>query len=449
MHHDECWPGRPRLLPGESLSSWFARTAAANGLRPAELFRIMQPGSDRNPRDLDRYADDPLLYLLADRAGVERGALLQATFRHWVGAVFAHDDGLNKLPWLPPAGRQGGRRCFGQQLCPWCLQADAVPYLRLSWRLSFVTVCPVHQRLLLDRCPACNEPFSVLRMDRVQEMRCPSCAADLRHFTADPPPVDVVPVQQDLQRVVGQGWWALGRHGPVYSFAALDILAVLARLLAGGPHAHVLRAWVGEQAPDLAVPPEAVPRARDGALLTPKARSVVIAMAHWLMGEWPERLIAGARVVSMTSTDLWKRPKVHYPFAFADVVEWHLKAPHKECSRDEVVAAKAILRRQGKSATHRNLVVLCGIKLGAMSSLADAASENATPWGKGRYWKLDGVSPEVKEAARRAAHRAGEGVGPWLDGLLRRELGMPARKTPFACLSADTFADEFISGCAG
>lgn len=113
MHHDECWPGRPRLLPGESLSSWFARTAAANGLRPAELFRIVQPGSDRNPRDLDRYADDPLLYLLADRTGVERGALVQGTFRHWVGTAFSHDDGLNKLPWLPPAGRQGGRRCFG------------------------------------------------------------------------------------------------------------------------------------------------------------------------------------------------------------------------------------------------------------------------------------------------------------------------------------------------
>lgn len=136
---------------------------------------------------------------------------------------------------------RAGRRCFGQQLCPWCLRADPEPYLRLTWRLSFVTVCPAHRRLLLDRCPACNEAFS---------------------------------------------------------------------------------------------------------------------------------------------------------------------------------------------------------------ELADPVLPNAAPWGKGRYWKLDGVSSEVKKAARQAAHRAGEGVGPWLDGLLRRELGMPARKTPSARQNADTFAADGVSGCA-
>ncbi len=260
MLHDDRWPGRPLLLPGESLSSWFARTAVANGLRPAELFRIVQPGGDRNPRDLDRYADIPLLDVLVDRTGLERDVLAQATIRRWAGSVFAQDDGLNKLPWLPPAGRQGGRRCFGQQFCPSCLWGDRQPYLRLIWRLSFMAVCPVHGHLLLDRCPACNEPISVLRMDRVQEMRCPSCAIDLRTCKADAPPVASVPIQQDLLRVVGQGWWDLGAYGPVYSFAVLDILSVLVRMLAGGPHAHALRAWVGGQAPELAVPPEAVCR---------------------------------------------------------------------------------------------------------------------------------------------------------------------------------------------
>lgn len=194
---------------------------------------------------------------------------------------------------------------------------------------------------------------------------------------------------------------------------------------------------------------DTVPRARDGALLTPRARSVVVAMGHWLMGEWPSRFVAGARAVGMTSTDLWKRPAEHYPFPYADVVEWHLKEPHKGGNREEVAEAKMILLRQGRPGTHRNLVALCGIRLGAMGDLADAATENGAPWGKGRYWKLDGVSPEVKAAARLAAHRAGEGVGPWLDGLLRRELGIPARKTPSACPSADTFTDDGISGCAG
>ena len=445
---DDLWPGRPRLLHDEAFSSWFARTAAGNGLRPAELHHILQPGGDRNPRDLDRYADVHLLHRLADCTGREADALGQSTFRRWAGTVFEGDDGLTKFAWLPPAGRQGGRRCFGQQLCPWCLRADAEPYLRLTWRLSFVTTCPVHQRLLLDRCPRCSEPFHILRMDNVREMRCASCATDLRHVTADEPPIDAVPIQRDLVRLVSDGWRTLGPYGPVYSFAVLEILALVTRFLAGGPHSHALRAWVASQAPALSVPPEALPRAREGALLTPRARSVLISMAHWLMGEWPSRFVAGARAVGMTSTDLWKQPAESYPFAYTDVVEWHLKEPHKGGNRDEVAAAKAILVRQGRKATHRNLVELCGIKLGAMSELAEPADADSAAWGKGRYWKLDGVSPEVKAAARIAAHRTGEGVGPWLDALLRRELGIPARKTPCPRPSPDTFAADCISGCA-
>lgn len=448
MSIHDLWPVRPRLLPDESLSSWFARLAAGNGLRPGELYRILQPGSDRKPRDLDRYADVPLLDLLAERTSLDRASLAKATFRRWTGTAFSNDDGLIKLPWLPPAGREGGRRCFGQQLCPWCLRADPEPYLRLIWRLSFVTVCPVHQRLLLDRCPACNEAFSVLRMDRAQEMRCPSCAADLRSFTPDPPPVDAVPVQQELLRTIGQGWWRLGTYGPVYSFAALDILALLIRLLAGGRHAHALRGWVAAQSDSLAVATESVPRAREGALLGTRARNVLVPMAHWLMMDWPHRFVGAAKALGMTGRDICKRQERDYPFAFAHAVEWHLKLPEKRGNRDEVLSAKAVLGGQSGSVDRRALVDCFGVKRRTFSELADPVVPDAAPWGKGRYWKLDGVSPDVKEAARRAAHRAGEGVGPWLDALLRRELGIPAPKTPCARQSADTFAVDGISGCA-
>jgi hypothetical protein len=36
-----------------------------------------------------------------------------------------------------------------------------------------------------------------------------------------------------------------------------------------------------------------------------------------------------------------------------------------------------------------------------------------------RYWKLDGVSLEVRQAARVEAARAGESVGGWIDHVLR------------------------------
>jgi len=424
---DDFWPGRPPLLEGESFSSWFARVAGANGLRPAELYRIVQPGGDRNPRDLDRYSDVHLLGAMAEKTGIPIEALEQSTFRRWAGWAFERDDGLVKLDWLPPAGREKAKRCFGQQACPLCLGGDITPHLRLEWRLSFVTVCPVHQRLLLDRCPACNEPFSVLRQDRGVGLACWSCGADVRRFSGDSPPIDPIPVQQDLLNTLALGWRRLGNYGPVYSFTALRILALILRLVAGGRHAYALREWIADQEPGLALSPELLPRVRDGALLTPRARCVLVSMAHHLLQDWPHRFIAAAQSIGMASRDLRKRLDGIYPFAYADVVEWNLTEPLVGKTRDEVLAAKEVLQRRGCPATYQNLRDLVGGKAGSMGELAEPASCGA-PWGQGRYWKVDGVSPEVKAAARLAAHRAGEGVGVWLDRLVRKELNMPAMR---------------------
>ncbi|TWA66681.1 TniQ protein [Azospirillum baldaniorum] len=424
---NEFWPGRPTHLEGESFSSWFTRVAAANGLRPAELYRIVQPGGDRNPRDLDRYADIHLLSMMSDKTGTSAEALEHSTFRRWSGMAYERDDGLVKFDWLPPAGREKAKRCFGQQLCPLCLAEDTVPFLRLEWRLSFITVCPKHQRLLLDRCLACNEPFSVLRQDRHGGIFCWSCGADARGFVGDAPPVDPVPVQDDLLNTLSQGWRGLGSYGPVYSFTALRILAIITRLIAGGRHAYALREWIANREPRFALPPENLPRVRDGALLTSRARSVLVGMAHYLLEDWPHRFVAASQYVGMSSRDVRKRVDGAYPFAYADAVEWNLTEPLIGSTRDEVLAAKEVLRRRGHSATYQKLKDLRGGKSRTMGELADPASEGAA-WGQGRYWKLDGVSAEVKEAARLAAHRSGESVAVWLDRLVRKELNIPSMR---------------------
>jgi hypothetical protein len=427
---DQRWPGHPPLLQDESFSSWFARTARANGLRPAEFFRAIQPGEDHNPPDLDRHADDHLIERMAIGTGIDAGKLKQATFSGWAGRLFEADDGVCKLHWLAPAGRHGGKRCFGQQFCPECLASDPEPYLRLPWRLAFLATCPVHGRLLLDRCQVCQEPFSVLRQDNRLGIVCGSCGADLRTFLADAPLFEAARVQQALLGRLADGWWPLGDYGDVYAVAAFEILAILTRLLAGGTHAYALRERIGRDAPNLAVPPSAVPRAREGALLGPRARNVLIPMACRLMEDWPYRFVAAAKSVGLSSRALLKRSRDLYPFAYADAVDRFLTDAAVGPADEEVAAVKAVLRNRGEHPGRRNLVALCGSKSAALDRLAEPVAAGAA-WGKGRYWKLDGVSPEVKEAARIAAHRAGDDVGPWLDALLRRYLNLPsAREKP-------------------
>ncbi len=428
MGKPKRWPVRPLLEDGESFSSWFARTAWANGLRPGDLYRAVEPGQDRDPGDLDRYADDDLLDRVAEAADIDPEKLRQTTFRRWSGSVFGEDDGVHKLPWLHPTGRQNGKRCYGQQVCPQCLAVPGIPYLRLMWRLSFVTVCPMHGNLLVDRCPACNEPINILRQDSHEGIACWACGYDLRRAAACVPPVDPRPTQQALLRTVSQGWTPMGEYGPVYSFIALALLAHLNRLLTCGRHAHALRAWVSGHEPALSIRPESVPRAREGALLSPRARSVLVPMAHWLMEEWPTRFVTAAEAIGMSSRDLLKKPPRAYPFAYAHAVEWYLREPSgRHVGDEEVAAAKELLHSQGKRATYTALAQLLGTKAGSVSAMAERVGDGAA-WGQGRYWKLDGVSPEVKAAARIAAHRAGEGVGPWIDALVRRELRLPPRR---------------------
>ncbi len=40
------------------------------------------------------------------------------------------------------------------KVCPECLKSS--PYLRKSWDITFMTCCPVHKILLIERCPNCN-----------------------------------------------------------------------------------------------------------------------------------------------------------------------------------------------------------------------------------------------------------------------------------------------------
>ncbi|TAN53077.1 MAG: hypothetical protein EPN26_07300, partial [Rhodospirillales bacterium] len=63
------WPVRPAILPGEAFSSWFARLAVGNGLRPEELYRVYLPGAYLCGRDLDRFACESLIEFLSQRTG--------------------------------------------------------------------------------------------------------------------------------------------------------------------------------------------------------------------------------------------------------------------------------------------------------------------------------------------------------------------------------------------
>lgn len=412
---DDLWPFRPKLIEDESFSSWFSRTAWENGLNAAELYPIALPGARMHRIDLDRFACDELIKNLSAHTDTPPKELWTRTFQNWTGHLFEHDDGNTKLIWLPPAGQHQTSKSFGQQVCPWCLSEAEVPHLKQVWRLSFAAACKTHRSLLIDRCPSCTAPIQPLYTPAcVASMtRCWNCNFDLRHAITDR--VNDFSAQDQLMKVVNNGWGELGTYGSVPALSYFRILWILYRLLATGRFALPLREWVGGREP-----PSGIPRIKEVERLNPRCRHVLITMALNLINDWPHRFMAACRDVGVSARVLLKDAE-RTPFPLWEPICQYVSAPVGEAKPEDIKAAKAYLKAHGTRPTYKALQELLGMHFHAHRDMALPSGKHA-PYGTQRYWKLDGVSTEVRETARLEARKKGENVGAWVNNALRHTL---------------------------
>ncbi|MBF0185825.1 MAG: TniQ family protein [Magnetococcales bacterium] len=415
------WPVRPAILPGEAFSSWFARLAVGNGLRPEELYRVYLPGAYLCGRDLDRFACESLIDFLSQRTATDRNCIEASTFMRWSGLLYGEDDGRGKLHWLPPAGRERTTSSFGQQICPACLAEDEMPYLRLEWRLGFMTACERHCVSLVDRCPNCAEPLYILHAQRnLSGVRCWKCSFDYSHAEQ----VEVLGLQtfrqqEHLNNVLTEGWGELGDYGHVHALPYFKILSMVFRLLATGRFSLAMRLHIARSGGY--PPPSGIPRIKEVENLNPRCRRELLRMACGLMEDWPHRFLDTCRSIGLAPRHLIRDP-VATPFAFWDAVRGNLAEPIRVMGAEEMASACWVTQKRGKRKTRVELLELVRVKTKQIDLHADPSIQHL-PYGDGRYWKLDGVSPEIRRAAKLAASREGENVGAWVDKALRKATG--------------------------
>jgi hypothetical protein len=204
------------LLPGESLWSYLARLAAANGydslslltrlcnkrlatlklhqrslLEPqrSEIFAVLAALGCLTPREL---ANASVHYFARAPIWAER----RSSRLHFAdGAPLPLLDARIRSKYL--------LRDHGVRFCPDCLQQAA--YHRLDWTLKEVWGCLEHQRLLRDRCPNCAAQVSVQDVVRCQ---CSKCRVDLADSASA---YDLEPFGVFAQQTI-RSWWGL--HGP-------------------------------------------------------------------------------------------------------------------------------------------------------------------------------------------------------------------------------------------
>ena len=198
-------PLHPRPLPYEALSSWVGRLAGAYDMESHAFLRAAF-GADPPPNDRELdigVLPKGLMAALAERTGVSRRRVWTMTLAVAMPKVTGihmplpglFNSHAGRFGWfLPQAGQV---RAYREPAWPWfpwlsrdlmdglhrgclgCLRSDAVPSMRLYWRLSWMASCPLHGRMLLpvvrrpwtDRDLRSSEPQDVapdlLALDRI------------------------------------------------------------------------------------------------------------------------------------------------------------------------------------------------------------------------------------------------------------------------------------------
>ncbi len=175
------WPLVPPLMEDEIISSWLVRCALAQGCDPLTLTGSLWPEMRYWCTDPDRGAKGDQLVKLAEASGISatilEGSTLTPVQRALTGAA---EFPKGVTPWILCLGMQNRRRCGGLQYCPQCFLEGAAHY-RIQDRLSWHTVCSVHQVTLLDRCECCDAPLcpQMLEPPETGLTRCHRCRFEL------------------------------------------------------------------------------------------------------------------------------------------------------------------------------------------------------------------------------------------------------------------------------
>lgn len=175
-------PIRLQPLEDEILSSWIIRNSIANGSDPSSWAGAIWPKWRAWTRDLDRMLPEARLHDLSKSSGLDAAALRNMTLEPLIGKILNTSRLKNKeaWKWVIPTGSRNKTKINGLHFCPKCI-ARKPSYYKKSWRLSWVVACPIHELLLINKCPSCDQSVSPHLVTYLQTdiTQCISCDFNL------------------------------------------------------------------------------------------------------------------------------------------------------------------------------------------------------------------------------------------------------------------------------
>ena len=82
------------------------------------------------------------------------------TFLSWAPEA-SQDEAVNRFGARRYLNRAAKNPMRGLAVCVECVRADRQPYVRLPWLLGWLAICPVHDVVMVSRCPGCRGALEV------------------------------------------------------------------------------------------------------------------------------------------------------------------------------------------------------------------------------------------------------------------------------------------------
>ncbi|MBO3461553.1 TniQ family protein [Aetokthonos hydrillicola Thurmond2011] len=162
---------RPRPYPDESLAGYIVRLTESNYYSlSCWIFQMSGLKKRGVYANVFRSETDDLSQL-SFRSDVEESILWSMAFPSLNPWSSIYEDRVRVFGSILPTYTLTKSRV---RLCPVCLQSKA--YYRRIWDLSFVTSCPFHHCLLIDKCPICHQEIKWFQTSLV---KC-KCGQDWR-----------------------------------------------------------------------------------------------------------------------------------------------------------------------------------------------------------------------------------------------------------------------------
>lgn len=268
-------------------------------MSPKALLDFVFKGKVLISKDVDRYVDNEFIDPISNFFEIEIHRIRMSMVSEFAKNLIPETKNIFKTPnWILSPSLQLAKKHYGIRYCKRCLAETE--YLKLEWRMKFVTCCSIHDCRLSHRCQKCGSSINPLKLTQNGSLKnCWCCQGSLISGPAIVVPISYVVRQKYLLQVMHHGGGDLG--GMVYPtkeiFTMLDRFCTLATLsrFSKDIRRHMLLHY-------RLLLPDPKASVADHLYLVPE----VLDTALILLSDWPFNFIKAARDTRMSLRDVTK-----------------------------------------------------------------------------------------------------------------------------------------------